>query len=30
MSTLNVNSIVDEPGTGSPDFLNGIVWGIQA
>jgi len=24
MSTLNVNSIVDEPGTGSPDFPNGI------
>jgi len=23
MSTLNVNSIVDEPGTGSPDFPNG-------
>jgi hypothetical protein len=23
MSTPNVNSIVDEPGTGSPDFPNG-------
>lgn len=30
MSTLNVNSIFDEPGTGSPDFPNGIFWEIVA